>query len=81
MGINLSIATALREHGFLRGAIAAIVLFASGTLAAFLLYKSRFFSWSEVTDYSPLVVVAVAVLSSGILLTTIVAPPEFASHH
>lgn len=76
MGINLSIATALREHGFLRGAIAAIVLFASGTLAAFLLYKSRFFSWSEVTDYSPLVVVAVAVLSSGILLTTIVAPPR-----
>lgn len=69
----------LRKFGSLRGAIAAFGLFAAGVLAAFLLYESKFFSWGEVTIYSSLVVVAVAVLSSALLLTAIVAPPRCAS--
>lgn len=57
------------------GAVIATGLFGAGVLAAFLLYESKFFSWSSTSVYAPLVAVGMAVVSSGILMMLIAPPP------
>lgn len=64
-----------RRLGSIWGAVIATGLFGAGVLAAFLLYESKFFSWSSTSVYAPLVAVGMAVVSSGILMM-LIAPPR-----